>query len=400
MGDQACHFSNHSLTRALPCCPHICNNYHPKESHTLRCKKAVFLSLVFFILLIIFSGNIHAITHTWSGGTDTLASNPANWSLGMVPMNGDDVVFDSTSSSNCSWDIGGVRLSSLSLKSGYEGKVTVDTTFTIAKSTVWTGRGADNLASNTSNWVDGILPKNGDNIVFDSTSAKESTWDINVIPGSLKLDSGYTGKVTLNLPLSITGGLTIAEGLLDLNNKNLTVDGYILIDIDGTLLATSSTITLKGFWINAGSFSPGQSTVVLAGTNQAIYGSNTFYNLVKTASTSDTLYFEAGSTQTILNSLTLQGADGNLLSLRSTLSGSFWYIDPQGTRNVLFVDIRDLYNRSFTSIVTLNSQDSGNNNGVSFGGSECVCLSPLWQRGERGDFIDSPRGLLLVEERG
>lgn len=174
---------------------------------------------------------------------------------------------------------------------------------------------------------------------------------------------------------------------LSLNNKNLNVDGYLMIDSYGSIYATSSTIIVKGDWLNAGSFSPNTSTVILNSRNQTIYGNNTFYTITKTVSFADTLYFEAGSIQTIANSLTLQGASSGLLALRSTQNGSYWYIDPQGTRSISFVDLRDLYNLSFTSIVVTNSNNSGHNNNVSFGGSECVCLedSPL-KRGARGVF--------------
>jgi hypothetical protein len=241
--------------------------------------------------------------------------------------------------------------------------------FITTASATWTGGGADNLASNPANWSGNVVPQSGDNVVFDGTN--NCIWDINVTPASINLNSQYTSTVQLNTALTITGNLTIAGGTLNLNNKNLNVDGYILIGSGGTLNATSSTITLKGVWANYGNFIPGTSTVVLNGTNQAIYGNTTFYNLTKTVTSAQTLYFEAGSTQTILNSLTLQGASGGLLALRSTQNGQYWYIDPQGPCNVYYVDVMDSYNINFTNIVSLNSQDSGNNTGVSFGGSEC-----------------------------
>ncbi|OGL47348.1 MAG: hypothetical protein A2W05_00950 [Candidatus Schekmanbacteria bacterium RBG_16_38_10] len=246
-----------------------------------------------------------------------------------------------------------------------------DVSFITTASATWTGGGADNLASNPANWSGNVVPQNGANVVFDNTSIKDCIWDINASPRSFTITSAYTGKVTLNLDLTIAGNLTITGGTLNLNNKNLNVDGYILIGSGGTLNATSSTITVKGDWANWGTFIPGTSTVILNGTNQTLYGNTTFYNLTKTVISADTLYFEAWSTQTILNSLTLQGIENNLLSLRSTVDGQPWYIDPQGPCNVYYIDVMDSYNINFTNIVSLNSQDSGNNTGVSFGGSEC-----------------------------
>ena len=343
-------------------------------------KKIVALGLIILFLLG-FALSVNAATVTWTGGgSDNLASNSANWSGNTAPQYGDDVIFDSTSK-DCTWDLT-VTLASLSIKSGYTGKVTKTSgvSLTIAKGITWTGGGADNLASNPANWSNNKVPQNGDNVVFNG--ANNCAWDITITPASFKLNTGYSGTVTLNSNLTINGGLTVAGGSLNLSNKALNVDGNILIDISGSLYATSSTITVKGNWTNLGIFSSSTSTVILNGTNQTIYGNTTFYNLIKTVISADTLYFQAGSTQTILNSLTFQGASGNLLAVRCTQNGQYWYINPQGTRNISFVNIKDLYNISFTSIVTTNSVDSGNNANVSFGGSECVCITPLWQRGE------------------
>jgi hypothetical protein len=334
---------------------------------------------------------------TWTGeGDNNDASNPENWSGDEVPQNGVDVVFDSTSK-NCEWNLT-VNIASLTINSGYSGTVTLSSgsNLNIVKTIKWTGNALndDKSASNPNNWSGSVVPQNGDNIVFDGTSQRNCTWDININPAFLSM-TGYTGTITLNNSLVINGSLTIAGGRLNLNNKNLSVDGYLLIGSGGTLDATSSplvTITVKGNWANYDSFIPGLSTVILAGTNQYIYGSTTFYNLIKTVTSADTLYFEAGYIQTIINNLTLQGSDGNLLSLRSTKDGQpspEWYIDPQGTRNISFADIKDMYNKNYTTIIFVpasNVVNTGNNNGVSFGGSECVCLPPLWQRGVRGDF--------------
>jgi hypothetical protein len=330
--------------------------------------RTIFVLLAAIMLLAGININANAATVTWTGaGIDNLASNPANWSGGIVPLNGDKIIFDSASSKDCTWNLT-VSLASLSIKTGYTGKVSLPSaSLTVLNPVFWTGAGADNLASNPANWSGGIVPQNGDEVVFDNTSSKNCTWDINAVPDFISL-TGYTGTVTLNSGLTINGSLTIAAGLLDLNNKNLTINSYLLIISSGSLNATSSTITVKGNWANYNSFTPGTSTVILSGTNQTIYGNTTFYNLTKTVTSADTLYFKAGSTQIISNSLTLQGANGELLALRSTQDDSYWYIDPQGTHNTSFIDIKDLYNLSSTNIDAPDSVNSGNNSNVNFGG--------------------------------
>ncbi len=370
-------------------------------------KKTEVLILICLILFG-FALSVDAATITWDGGgADNLASNSANWSGGVKPQYGDNVIFDATSVKDCTWDLT-VTLASLTKTSGYTGRITkiAGITLTIAKTMnkKWTGAGSDNLASNPLNWSGNAAPVNGDKVVFDNTSTKNCTWDINFLqPASFSLYSGYTGTVILDsdLPdLTINGPLTIESGAFNLNTRNLNVRGYIVIGVNGRLYATSSTITVTGDWANAGSFTADTSTVIFNGWNQTIYGNTTFYNLTKTVTSADTLYFEAGNTQTIINNLTLQGASGKLLSLRSTVDGQYWYLDPQGTINISFADIKDLNNKSFTSLVVTNSVDSGHNNNVNFGGNECACLTPPalpldngkneeGQRGERGDFVEA-----------
>ncbi|MBI5050481.1 MAG: hypothetical protein HZC11_06365 [Nitrospirae bacterium] len=220
-------------------------------------------------------------------------------------------------------------------------------------SSTWTGSGADNFASNPANWSGNVVPSEGDNVVFDNTSTKDCIWDLNMTIASLNINSGYTGTVALSSNLTVTGDITIASG---------------------TFNGSASTITVKGNWSNSGIFTPSASTVILNGANQTISGSTTFYNLFKVATSADTLYFQSSSTQKILNSLILNGADGGLLSLRGTSQGGYWYLDAQGTRSIVFADIMDLYNINSTKIITAYSVNSGNNINISFGGSECARL--------------------------
>jgi hypothetical protein len=87
----------------------------------------------------------------------------------------------------------------------------------------WTGGGADNLASNPANWLNSLVPQNGDSVLFNGTSAKNCDWNISVTVGSLNLNSGYTGVFTLNTNLSITDSLIISDGTFITDAGNLTV---------------------------------------------------------------------------------------------------------------------------------------------------------------------------------
>ncbi len=337
-------------------------------------KNIVFLIL--FIFIGILSGNTQAATITWQGGgSDSLASTSENWSGNKAPQNGDDIVFDDPLSGYCTWDLT-VTLASLTRTSAYTGEITkeIESTLVIAKVVTWQG-GNGNSALNPLNWSTGEVPVDGDKVIFNDLSSDDVTWDIpNITPALFSVSSDYTGTISVNVDISISGSLTVAGGNLNLNNQIINVGGYLLIGPEGTINAGSSTIDVMGDWVNLGTFIPGDSTVILSGINQTIYGDTTFYNLIKTVTFADTLYFQIDSTQTVRNSLVLQGTNGNLLSLRSTEDESQWYINPYGSRNISFTSIKDMNNKNFVDVVPLNSEDAGNNNSTSFGGSECVCV--------------------------
>lgn len=155
--------------------------------------------------------------------------------------------------------------------------------------------------------------------------------------------------------------LTIDPGVTVDLTADLTVDGDI--NNAGTLNLNNNTLSFNGNWTNTGTLNAGTSTVVLNGTDQTITGDNTFYNLTKIVASAATLTLGAGDTQTITNTMNLQGASGQLLSLRSTTPATAANIDPQNTRTIAFLDVQDNFNANATSIDArgTGSDNSGNN---------------------------------------
>lgn len=153
--------------------------------------------------------------------------------------------------------------------------------------------------------------------------------------------SGQT--VTLAQHTTINGGLTITAGTLDVSASNYS-------------------LTVGGNWSKSGTFTPRSGTVTLNGTDQSITGNTTFYNLTKTVAAARTLTFAASSTTTISNTLTLQGAVGQRLSLRSSTPATQANINPQGTRVFASLDVKDSNNTNATlASCTDDCFDSGNN---------------------------------------
>jgi len=169
------------------------------------------------------------------------------------------------------------------------------------------------------------------------------------------------GALTLasNKVLRIESGNTYAPGG--------TVSSASGITIAGTFSPGTNTVFLAGLFLNRGTFLPGTSSFILTGFAQTLTGSNVFYNLTKIASVTDSLTFVAGTKQTVTGLLTLRGIAGALLSLRSSLSGTQWQIDPQGTRDIQYADVQDSNNTNATTISAgVGTKDTGNSVGWIF----------------------------------
>ncbi|MEX1997858.1 MAG: beta-propeller fold lactonase family protein [Candidatus Andersenbacteria bacterium] len=211
--------------------------------------------------------------------------------------------------------------------------------------------------------------------------------------GTVTVNKTAGSAVTLATAMSYTGtgqDLTITSGTLDLAGFNLTIADVLTVnggtltgetgavDVNGSVVLSSGTLTAPSgaftvagdFTHSSGTFTHNSGTLTLDGPDQTLAGATTFHNLTKTVATARTLTFPTGSAnkQTIVGTLTLQGASGALLSLRSASTGTQWQFDPQGTRTLSFLDVQDSHNTNSTSIATagFNITDSGNNTGWSF----------------------------------
>ncbi|MCK5590542.1 MAG: hypothetical protein KAI72_01180, partial [Candidatus Pacebacteria bacterium] len=137
---------------------------------------------------------------------------------------------------------------------------------------------------------------------------------------------------------------------------NLTISG------GGKLDANEYNLTINAAFNNAGTFTHSNQTVVFADNTQVshIYGDTTFNNFTCTTA-GKALQFEAAKTQIILGTLILTGQSGSLITLRSTSDGTQWNIDPQGVRNVSYVDVKDSNNINAAALRAFYPLDSLNN---------------------------------------
>ncbi|MFW5719711.1 MAG: beta strand repeat-containing protein [Candidatus Dojkabacteria bacterium] len=231
----------------------------------------------------------------------------------------------------------------------------------------WDGGAGDGLWSSAANWSGDVLPGSTDVVIFNGTNTANVSIDQSIDVQGIYIESTYTGTVTQ------AAGSNIILGTDGYTQDGGTFTGSVdTITISGDFTQTSGTFTapaqldLTGDWaVWGGTFNHNSGTVGLTGTNQQLYGSTTFNNLSKVTSTTSTLSFpgDPAQTQTIIGTLTLQGSESTYLSLRSSAPGTPWRIDPQGSRNVNYLDVQDSTNVNGTTISITHFTDSGNNTG-------------------------------------
>ena len=217
----------------------------------------------------------------------------------------------------------------------------------------------------------------------------DGTGTLTATAGTVTLTTGsaltnFTGLTLNNLTLNNVspdfsgyGIFTLATSLIMSGTSTLSlphgadINGSVTVGSGSVLNAPSGSISIgRNFLTEGGTFNHNNGTVILdsASASQILSGSNTFYNLTKIGSGSNaSLTGTAGGTQTILNNLVLKGTANALLPIDSTVNGSQWNIDAQGTRDMAYLFVRDSNNINATTMEAgAGSFDNGNNTNWSF----------------------------------
>jgi hypothetical protein len=122
---------------------------------------------------------------------------------------------------------------------------------------IWIGDGADNLASTSENWLNGIIPHENSTVLLSNYSTKNLDWDLVTNITNWNQTAGYDGTVSFattylgnTSQLNITGNVTILNGtwthepntVSQTNRLSIYVGENMLIGADAVINSTG-----KGF---------------------------------------------------------------------------------------------------------------------------------------------------------
>lgn len=324
----------------------------------------IYTKKLFFVIAIFISIAVKSqITWTNANGTN-IWSDPANWTGSVVPTSADDVIFDGTSTANCTIDLD-IQINDLIIDATYSGIIdgtsgqnriiqtnnfsqaggtfiSTDDTYNITGNMTLTGGTFNNNGGNVTIFINagatinvsgafafndltithptpvtGTTQRNvnfgtsasvvslnlaGTNRLYSYQGNINVTSDLNVLGTSTANPTGNTGVFTLSGagPLTITG--TAGAGRNKLGNVTINTTGA---------LSLASQISVQGTWTssNIGSLSAGTSTVHFGGSASGAVTSGT------TASTK--AYFH---NMNVLAASTLGVTNGSFVELTGNFS--------------------------------------------------------------------------------
>ncbi len=184
---------------------------------------------------------------------------------------------------------------------------------------------------------------------------------------------GGTFQLADHLTMGASRTLTLTNGTLDFNGKNVSVGKFASNNANiRTLTMGSGTLTLTGtgtVWTTATAtnltLNYNTASVVLTGASGTIAGSPTFYNFTD-AVAGATLTFTDGITVTVTNSLTLTGAVSQLLTLQGS-GAAGWTLAVPATQSISYVSVSRSTATGNTAAAGATSTDGGNNTNWTFG---------------------------------
>ncbi|MFA6092089.1 MAG: hypothetical protein WC986_04015 [Elusimicrobiota bacterium] len=114
---------------------------------------------------------------------------------------------------------------------------------------IWSGTGADSLASNPDNWLGGVEPQPGDSIEFSTPLIKAVVMDFNWAVATTTVKSSFKSTITFTTDFMNTGNFIVQDGSLAeilFGAHEIKVGGDLDISSSAAFYAQASTLTFNG----------------------------------------------------------------------------------------------------------------------------------------------------------
>ena len=220
------------------------------------------------------------------------------------------------------------------------------------------------------NWVNnGLFVHNGGTVVFNGNTtisgSKSNAFNHLTIWGLLAAPTSaiyVAGNWVNDGTFTHNNGTVVFNGASEVRGGYITTFYNVTVASGATLTGHSSTMSIERNWINDGVYNHNSGTVVFQGSSTSLVSGATTFNNFSCSTLGKPMTFTAGSSQTVLGSFDLNGSESSQIVLRSTSAGSVWNIVfPNGPQTVSSVNVRDS-NASNNTVTVLGGTDSGNNN--------------------------------------
>lgn len=190
--------------------------------------------------------------------------------------------------------------------------------------------------SDCTNWSTNICPAAVDTVTFNATSTKDAVVDAAWVVSSgqvtsIVIASGYTGTLSVERSLTVSGAFSIAAGTFTANAQTVDFNGTVTIS-GGIFNASSGSMTIAGGYTHTagGTFNHSNGTVTVDGSAQVTWNVATteeFYDFsINNTQTAISLIISTGDTLNVNNTLTL--TDGSISTGTIAAKGATVTIGP------------------------------------------------------------------------
>ncbi|KKW28600.1 MAG: hypothetical protein UY72_C0066G0005, partial [Candidatus Uhrbacteria bacterium GW2011_GWD2_52_7] len=182
----------------------------------------------------------------------------------------------------------------------------------------WDGGGATNNWSDCTNWSTNVCPVAADTVTFNATSTKDSVIDAGWggSATSIVIASGYTGTVSLERTLALSGAFSIASGTFTAGAQAIDFNGAVTVS-GGIFNASTTSMTIAGNFTHTagGTFNHNNGLITVDGAAASTWDvatSEELYDVTlnKTFATSANLIIATGDTLVVNGTSTF--TDGSI----------------------------------------------------------------------------------------